>query len=343
MDHENPLAGPVGEIQKAGERAATLTRQLLDFSRKRPFQPRILELNRTIANIEKMLRRVIGEDLDLVIHLDPEPGMICADPGQVEQALLNLAVNARDAMPRGGRLSVETLQVRITEEKICPSGFKAVVPGDYLVLRVRDTGQGISEEIRARMFEPFFTTKEAGKGTGLGLSTVLGIMEQCGGHIEVESDPGMGTMITLFWPKAREIPSEDPEKKEFLSTARGSEVVLLVEDEHQVRGLVRELLEAQGYTVQEADNGKDALQICTLFAGPIHLLLSDVVLPGLRGEDLAAQIRGLRPGIKALLMSGYLEEREGPRRNVEGGIAFIEKPFTPNQLAREVRRVLDGK
>jgi two-component system cell cycle sensor histidine kinase/response regulator CckA len=329
----------VDDILKASERAAGLTRQLLAFSRKQVLQPRILDLNAVVGEVEKMLRRLIGEDVQLVTILDEHLGSVKADPGQVEQILMNLAVNARDAMPRGGRLTIETSNVDLdrTYARLHPG----VEPGLYALLAVSDTGHGMTPEVRARAFEPFFTTKEAGKGTGLGLATVHGIVKQSGGHIWLYSEPGQGTSFKIYLPRIDEPeePAETPVPEAPLP--RGTETILLVEDEASLRELVRECLEATGYTVLEARHGAEAIAICEGQSSTIGLVITDVVMPGMSGRELAEQLRGSRPDIQVLYMSGYTDDAVVVHGVMSAEMAFIQKPFTAAALARKVRELLD--
>jgi two-component system, cell cycle sensor histidine kinase and response regulator CckA len=339
LSPEDPLRRNVEEVRKAGERAAALTRQLLAFSRKQVLQPVALDLNALVSDMEKMLRRLIGEDVELRTALAPDLGSIKADPGQVEQVVMNLCVNARDAMPRGGHLTVETKEVVLGEDS--GSRLVAVTPGPHVMLSVCDTGTGMDEETLERIFEPFFTTKEAGKGTGLGLSTVYGIVKQSGGYIEVESEVGRGTIFRVYFPRAGEGAREYRRGAEPEEVLRGGETVLLTEDEETVRRLAREVLEIYGYRVLEAANGGAAFLICERHEGPIHLLVTDVVMPEMSGRELADRLARLRPDMKVLYMSGYTDGAIVSQGVLEEGADFIHKPFAPDALARKVREVLD--
>ena len=323
----------IEEICKAGDRAASLTRQLLTFSRRQVRTLSNFVLNDSVVDLEKMLRRLIGEDVDLILSLDPDPAVIRNDRGHVEQILMNLAINARDAMPKGGRLVIETSH-GIVDELYAEVHFK-LVPGNYAMLIVSDTGEGMSPEVKARIFEPFYTTKEPGKGTGLGLSTVYGIVKQSEGAILVYTEPGRGTTFKILFPVVNE--SVDPARPA-VATAdlRGTETILLVEDEEGLRKYVREVLEKRGYTVVTSSNGIEALDVARQFQGPIHLLLTDVVMPEMGGIDLAEDFAALRPGVPVLHMSGYTD------RLWKGSITpnFIQKPFTPTALLTQVRRLL---
>jgi CheY-like chemotaxis protein len=337
---ENPMHEDLQEIQKAGARAASLTRQLLAFSRKQLLQPRVLDLNAILAGLEPMLRRLISEDIRLVTRPAPELGRVSADAGQIEQVLVNLAVNARDAMPDGGTVTIETSDVELDAEFGRRRGAN-VPPGRYVRLAVSDTGVGMDESTRSRIFEPFFTTKEVGKGTGLGLSTVYGIVKQSNGFIWVSSRPGEGTTFEVHLPRVGE-PAPEEGSAPTIPAAAGSETVLLVEDEESVRSLARRILERQGYTVLEARHGQEALRAAAEHAGTIDLAMTDVVMPEMSGSELAHRLEAMRPGVRVLYMSGYTDD-EIIRRGVLGpGMAFLEKPFTANSLAKKVREVLDG-
>ncbi|HEX6940465.1 MAG TPA: PAS domain S-box protein [Longimicrobiales bacterium] len=333
------------QIRRAAERASLLTQQLLAFSRRQVLQPRIIDLNRAVREIEAMLVRVIGEDIELVTRLDDDIGPVRADPGQMEQVIMNLVVNARDAMPTGGRISIETTNATLSAEDVQRHDY-AVQPGDYVVLSVTDTGEGMSEEVRARIFEPFFTTKELGKGTGLGLSTVYGIVKQSGGHIWVQSELGAGTRFRIFLPRAERsaddgiAADDDAEPSDALPP--GTETVLLVEDEEAVRSLVRKILEQQGYRVLEARSGNDALALSASHPGPIDLLLTDVVMPEMSGRELAERLLPDRPSTSVLFISGYTEDAVVRHGIQNTRINFLEKPFSPAALARKVREVLES-
>jgi len=331
-------AEDLDEIRKAGERAASLTRQLLAFSRQQVFERKVLDLNRLIAEIEKMLRRLIGEDVDLVTALDPALAYVWADAGQLEQVVMNLAVNARDAMPRGGKLTIETSDVELDEAYA--RLHTPVRPGRYVMIAVSDTGVGMDAATRSRIFEPFFTTKEQGKGTGLGLATVYGIVKQSGGYIWAYSEPGKGTTFKVYLPPADQslLPEED-RVGETLSV-RGTETVLLVEDEESVRTLSRAILESYGYRVLEAAGAEEAIETAQRYQQPIHLLLTDVIMPAMGGPDLASRIQTLRPGVRVLYMSGYTDETVFRHGYLEQGRLFLQKPFTPAALARKLRDAL---
>ncbi|HEV3263488.1 MAG TPA: response regulator [Gemmataceae bacterium] len=326
-------------IKQSGERGASLTRQLLAFSRKQVLAPVVLDLNALIANLEKMLRRLIGEDIDLVTSLDPALGTVEADPGQVEQVIMNLAVNARDAMPGGGRLTIETRNVELDDAR----GPKRASwrPGPYAVLAVSDTGCGMDDATRSRIFEPFFTTKELGKGTGLGLATVYGVVQQSGGRIEVDSEPGQGATFKIYLPRVeRPAPAPEPTPPPAASPS-GRETVLLVEDEDPVRVMAREILRLNSYTVLEAANGGEALRIGQQCPDPIHLMLTDVVMPQINGPQVAERLAALRPEMKVLYMSGYADGEIVRQHVLEPGMPFLQKPFMPGVLANKVREVLN--
>jgi two-component system cell cycle sensor histidine kinase/response regulator CckA len=329
------------EVKKAADRASGLTRQLLAFSRRQFIAAKVVDLNALVANMDGMLRRLIGEDIvELCAELDSSTGAIKADPGQVEQVIMNLVVNARDAMPKGGRLTIETRNVTIG--KGARLDAVGVEPGAYVLLTVCDTGHGMDAETRSHLFEPFFTTKEKGKGTGLGLSTVYGIVKQSGGSITVESAPGRGTTFRIYFPRVeQEIPGSAG-GVETIDPAHGRETILLVEDEPSVRGLVHETLRLHGYTVLEARHGIEALLTSARYVGPIHLLLTDVVMPQMSGPEVAEKLLIVRPGTKVLYMSGYPDHPVFDQGGVSRETGFLPKPFSPHVLAQKVREVLDG-
>jgi PAS domain S-box-containing protein len=337
---EDPLRLNLEEIKKAGDRAASLTRQLLAFSRRQILQPKVLDLNQVVLDLEKMLGRLIGEDVEMRTNLAPSLGSVKADPGQIEQVLMNLAVNARDAMPQGGKLTIGTENVYLDPDYA--SHHLAVTPGPYILLAVSDTGHGMTEETKSRIFEPFFTTKEQGKGTGLGLSTVYGIVKQSGGNIWVYSEPGAGTTFKIYLPRTDEGAGEYVRGLPATEVLKGTETVLLVEDEELVRNLVRHVLEDAGYKLLEATNGGAGLQLCDQYEAPIHLLLTDVVMPEMSGQQLAERLRKTRPGMAVLYMSGYTEDTIVHHGVLDEDVSFIEKPFNPDALARKVREVIDA-
>ncbi len=340
LDQNNPMSQIVEEIRKAGDHAASLTRQLLAFSRKQVLQPKVLDLNSVVTEMEMMLRRLIGEDIELITVLSPNAARINADPGQIEQVLMNLVVNARDAMPQGGKLIIRTDNVELTEGYA--SQHIAVRPGRYVMLAVSDTGTGIDAETQKRIFEPFFTTKKIGKGTGLGLSTVYGIIKQSGGNIWVYSEVGRGTTFKIYLPLVDEEAESIQPRATDATPPRGTETVLLVEDEEMVRRMTRGMLEMNGYTVIEAANGEEALAVCERHHGPFHLLLTDVVMPQMSGRELAQAIATLHPEMRVLYMSGYTDDAILHHGALDPGTVLLEKPFTSSALARKVREVLDS-
>lgn len=337
----DPLQKNLDEIIKASERAASLTRQLLAFSRKQVMQPKVFDLNTVVTDLEKMLRRMIGEDVELRASPQPNLGNIKADPVQLEQVIMNLVVNARDAMPKGGKLSIETTNVYLDESYA--REHVSVMPGHYVMLAISDTGCGMDEDTRLRIFEPFFTTKEAGKGTGLGLSMVYGIVRQSGGNIWVYSEKGRGTTFKIYFPI---VTAEAEEYKRISQTSeapKGTETILLVEDAEWVRTLARRVLETAGYRVLEAANADAAIRLCQSRNGDrIDLLLTDVVMPGMSGNDMSKVLVEKQPGMPVLFMSGYTDEAIVQHGVLEAGINFIQKPFSPGTLAMKVREVLDS-
>jgi PAS domain S-box-containing protein len=336
---DDPSRHDVEEILKAGERAAALTSQLLAFSRKQILQPRIIDFNSIVSEMEKMLRRLIGEDVVFRTVLDPELGNTRADPGQLEQVLMNLVINARDAMTRGGKLTIETRNVYLDEDYA--KMHIAVVPGPYVMLAVSDTGVGMNEQTSARIFEPFFSTKEPGKGTGLGLSTIYGIVKQSGGNIWVYSEPGKGTTFKIYFPLVGAHTQRIATATEAEEISNGNETILLAEDEEIVRNLARQVLEMYGYRVLEAASGKEALFICEQNKEPIHLLITDVIMPEMGGPELASRVAKLCPETKVLYMSGYTDSAIVHQGELDESAKFIQKPFTAERLARKVREVLD--
>jgi PAS domain S-box-containing protein len=338
LDQADPLARNIEEIKKASKRAAALTRQLLAFSRKQVLQPKVIDLNSVIVNIEKMLGRLVGEDMELRTSQGIGLGQVKADPGQIEQVILNLVVNARDAMPKGGKITLETANIYLDETYA--RGHIAVKPGWFVMLAVTDTGQGMDVETQKYIFEPFFTTKEEGKGTGLGLSTVYGIVKQSDGNIWVYSEVGVGTTFKIYLPLVDEQVTETGADAARRESVPGTETILLAEDEEMVRNLARESLEMNGYTVLEAANGKEALLICQQHEGRIHLLLTDMVMPRMSGKELAEQLVKLRPDTRVLYMSGYTNQAIVHHGILDRDIAFIGKPFTPDGLVTEVVKVL---
>jgi two-component system cell cycle sensor histidine kinase/response regulator CckA len=330
--------GLLTEILKAGERSATLTQQLLAFSRKQIVAPKILDLNAIVTDTEKMLRRLIGEDVQLATSLAGGLGTVHCDDGQLHQVLLNLAVNARDAMPQGGRLTIETRNVELGEE-YCRT-HSEVPPGPYVLLMVSDTGCGMTAEVKARLFEPFFTTKEVGKGTGLGLAVIHGVVKQAGGHVEVSSETGVGTTFKVYLPRVGQPAQSGTSAAEV--PPQGTETVLMVEDDEGVRLLTRHMLKGFGYTVLEAASGADALRIAGKHAEPVHLVITDVVMPGMSGRQVAAEMASLHPEARVLFVSGYTDDAVVRHGVLQEGVHFLPKPFSSIGLARKIREVLDS-
>ncbi len=340
LGSQDPRRGDLEEIRKAAVSAAGLTRQLLAFSRQQVLEPRVLDVNAVLTSAEKLLKRLIGEDIELVAALQPQLGAVKADPGQLEQVIVNLAVNARDAMPDGGKLTIETANAVMDEAYV--RDHPLAKPGPYVMVAVSDTGVGMDEHTQRRMFEPFFTTKEAGKGTGLGLATVYGIVKQSGGFIWVYSEPGHGTTFKVYLPRVTETAEALTPRAQPKESPRGTETVLLVEDAAAVRAVTRQVLERLGYVVLEAPDGKAAMHLATKHRGRIHLLLTDVVMPELGGRQLAEQLTALRPELRVLYVSGYTDDAVVRHGVLEAGIAYLQKPFTPEILGRRVREVLDA-
>ncbi|MDO8679140.1 MAG: response regulator, partial [Acidobacteriota bacterium] len=331
----------VQEILHAGERAATLTRQLLAFSRQQILAPRVLNFKTVVAGMESLLRRLLGEDIDLMVVPTPAVGNVKADLGQFEQVIANLAVNARDAMPQGGELTIEMQNVTIDEDDVPEHGVVMPPPGSYVLLAVSDSGVGMDETTRARIFEPFFTTKGPGKGTGLGLSTVYGIVKQSHGFIWVYSEVGLGTSFKIYLPQVTEAAGTDRPGPTVVSSS-GTETILLVEDNDGLRKLATRLLKPAGYTVLGARTGEEALLVLARHDAPVHLLLTDVVMPGMNGRDLAERLAQTHPEMKVLYMSGYTSDTMVRHGVLEAKVPFLNKPFTTAALLRKVREVLDS-
>jgi signal transduction histidine kinase len=338
---QHPLREKIEETLKAGGKAASLIRQLLTFSSKQSTDPKILSLNTAVTSLENMLRRLIGEDVQFVIKLDPKNGRLRADQTQLEQVLVNLVVNARDAMPKGGTITIETAQVELTRSPVYH--IAPLQPGSYVRLAVSDTGCGMDLKTQSHIFEPFFTTKEEGKGTGLGLSTVYGIVTQCGGAIDVTSRVGHGTRFDLYFPSVEsDIQTTTPTQPSG-RPQRGTEMILLAEDEPSVRTLVRDELRKLGYKVVEAKNGVEACLLATQQAESFQLLLTDVVMPGMGGRELAQHLSVINPELRTLFMSGYMDDVGIMAGQEEGTTSFLQKPFTPEVLASSVRNLLDAR
>jgi nitrogen-specific signal transduction histidine kinase/ActR/RegA family two-component response regulator len=340
LEKNDPRRSSVEDIAAAGDSAAGLTQQLLAFSRRQVLQPKVVDPNTVVSQVSKMLRRLLGEDVDVVIVPRPDTGHVKADPGQMEQVIINMAVNARDAMPEGGRLTVSTGNVTLDER--FTRQHTGLDPGEYVALTMKDTGVGMSEQTLVHVFEPFFTTKGSGKGTGLGLSTVYGIVKQSGGYITADSEVGTGTTFTIYLPRV-DAAGETVKQADAMSAKRhaGSETILLVEDAEGVRAVARRILSEAGYTVLEADGGQAAIEQSTEHRGAIHLLLTDVVMPHMNGKEVAQHLGRSNPELKVLFMSGYTDDAIVHRGVLEPNIELLEKPFTVSGLLAKVREVLD--
>jgi CheY-like chemotaxis protein len=338
---DDPAAQDLEQIRQAGERAADLTRRLLAFSRQQVIQPSIVSVNDVISNVEPMLRRLIGEDVDLETDLAPSVATITADAGQIEQIILNLALNGRDAMPNGGRLTIATANVDLGPDYA--RDHPGAQPGPHVLLRVGDTGVGMDAETRARVFEPFFTTKPAGRGTGLGLATVFGIVQQSGGYITVSSAPGKGSTFEIYLPQSGEPAHAAAVAEHAPSSYRGSETILLVEDEPGVRQASRRFLEEHGYRVLDAGDGLEALRLCERHSGAVDLVVTDVVMPGMSGRELADQMARLHPHTPVLYVSGYVNDAGAASLLHDPTVALLQKPFGADTLARKVREMLDAR
>jgi two-component system cell cycle sensor histidine kinase/response regulator CckA len=334
------LRADIQQIENAAERASTLIRQLLAFSRRQVLQPKIIDLNAIVLGLDKLLGRLMGEHIEMVTRCAGNVGHVKADPAQVEQVIMNLVVNARDAMPKGGRLTVETFNVDL--DSTYARDHVSVKPGPYVMLAVSDTGIGMNPETVAHIFEPFYTTKESGQGTGLGLSTVYGIVKQSGGYIWVYSEPGKGTTFKVYLPRVAAQVDSKPEMTQLPAAAKGSETILLVEDEEAVRELASRILSAKGYSVVAAKNTREAEEFSEKHTGQIHLLLTDIIMPGTSGRELARRIAGRHPRTRVLYMSGYTDNVLAQGGVLEAGLSFLQKPFTPGALVQKVRDVLDS-
>jgi PAS domain S-box-containing protein len=339
LPHDDPLHSCVEEVLKASSRATSLTNQLLAFSRRQVIQPKILDLNALVANMDRMLRRVIGEHIELETVLSPGIGGVKADAGQLEQVIMNLAVNARDAMSEGGKLSIRTSNVDVRRSSRVHADVR---PGSYVRLTVADTGKGMDAEIMVHLFEPFYTSKETGKGTGLGLSTVYGIVKQSGGEIVVESEPGRGAIFNIYLPRITDLTQRTPATQGERSVRAGTETILLVEDEIGVRQLVREMLHRLGYKIHEASSGADAVRIFAQHQNTIDLLLTDVIMPQMSGRDLAERLKALQSSLKVLYISGYTDDMLAHHGVLESNVYLLQKPFAPDELAKKLREVLDA-
>jgi CheY-like chemotaxis protein len=344
LSPDDPAREDLDELLKAAERATGLTRQLLAFARKQAIEPRVLDLNDLILDTGRLLQRLIGEHIELDIHPAPDLGLVKVDSGQIEQVLVNLAINARDAMPDGGKLTIETKNAQLDD--LYAQQHLGMSIGTYVLLAISDTGVGMDAEVQSHLFEPFFTTKAAGKGTGLGLATCYGIVKQHGGAIGVYSEVDHGTTFKIYLPRAVAPLTDSPRRDDANGLPRGLETVLLAEDEASVRALAARVLRAQGYTVLEAANGDEALALVLArepVEATIDLVLTDVIMPQIGGRALADRLVALLPGVKVLYMSGYADEAIVHNGRLEPGIAFLHKPFSPAALARKVREVLDDR
>jgi two-component system, cell cycle sensor histidine kinase and response regulator CckA len=340
LKQTDPLRNTIIRINEAGMKAANLTHQLLAFSRRQVLEMKVVDLNETIRELNNMLRRMIGEDIELITLQQKDLWHVKVDPRQIDQVIINLAVNARDAMPTGGRLTIETANVYL--DTSYTDDHVAIFPGPHVMLSVSDTGMGISPEIMDRIFEPFFTTKERGKGTGLGLSTIYGIINQCGGNIRVYSKPDQGTTFKIYLPQALEASDELKNEASPVQCPRGNETILVVEDDADAKRLTVEILEMQGYLALEAFDGNEALNIAKAYEGNIHLVLTDVVMPQMSGKEMVDHLRMFRPDIKVLFMSGYTDNAIVHHGILYKGLFYIQKPFTIDGLSQKIREVLDN-
>jgi signal transduction histidine kinase/ActR/RegA family two-component response regulator len=339
FDPEDRRREEVEEIRRAAQRATSLTHQLLAFGRRQVLQPRVLDLNEIVENMNRMLRRMIGEDIQFQTILTPGLWPVKVDPGQIEQVIMNLVVNARDAMPQGGRLTLETANKDLDEEYA--RRHISVKPGAFVMMAVTDTGCGMDAKTQSHLFEPFFTTKEKGKGTGLGLSTVYGIIKQSGGNIWAYSEVGKGSTFKVYLPRAQKMVKKCKPKEVAPAIAKGTETILLVEDEEAVRTMISRVLQGSGYMVLEACQGKEAIEVCQKHPGPIHLMVTDVIMPQMSGRELAERLSSIRPKMKVLFMSGYPDNAIVHHGVLDPGTAFLQKPFTLTALENKVREALE--
>jgi PAS domain S-box-containing protein len=337
---DDPVRGDMAQVLKAADRATTLTKQLLAFSRQQIVQPKVIDVNHLISEMEHILRRLVGEDVELIFQRTAEPLKVRVDPGQLEQVIVNLAVNARDAMPRGGRLTLNTTSIDVPDEPDRRTG--PLLPGTHVLLRVSDTGVGMDPVTKSHLFEPFFTTKEKGRGTGLGLSTSYGIIKQNQGEIEVASEPGSGTSFLIYLPRVYEPVSPEVPREQPRQSRGGSETIMVVEDEDGVRKVVVEMLQQQGYNVLPANSGPAALELYASATDSVHLLITDVVMPRMSGRELADSLREARPDLKVLFVSGYTDSAIVHHGVLDSGTHFLQKPFTPDVLAEKVRSLLES-
>ena len=337
----DPLRHDICEIRKAAEQGAALTTQLLAFSRKQMLESKVVDLNSILANITEMLKRLIGENIDFQIFTHPRLGHIIADRTQIEQVFMNIVINARDAMPKGGKLTIETQNVLLDAEYV--DEHIVVAPGRYVLVAVSDTGTGMEEAVRLRIFDPFFTTKDEGKGTGLGLSTVYGIVKQSNGYIWVYSEKGRGTTFKIYLPRVDEPIIDEPKPhRDHMNAFAGTETILLVDDNEFIRNALRASLEMRGYHVLQANGGKEAAELGQGLSGPLHLLITDVIMPGMDGWALAQHLEANHPQVKVILISGYTEETITSQKMLKPGISFLSKPFSIEVLLRKIRELLDA-
>ena len=336
---DDPIRDKIKRIHESGSQAATLTRQLLAFSRKQVLEKKVVSINSIIQNFLKILGKIVGEDIVITTNLSEESCTVEADPGQLEQVIMNLIVNARDAMPNGGEIIIETAEVHLDQHYV--DKHHEVKPGKYVLMAISDTGEGMDEDVMSKIFDPFFTTKEYGKGTGLGLATVYGIVKQHEGYIYVYSEKGRGTTFKIYLPASKKAPEEEGNKSTPKALLKGSETILIVDDNASIRQLIVETLKPLGYNCLEAASGEDAISVIRKYSGKIHLLLTDVVMPGMSGRELAEKIRKERPDVKVIFMSGYTEDIIAHHGVLEKGINYISKPITPVTLTKKIRIVLD--